>query len=60
MLGHNGAGKTTLLNVLTGIYSPTSGNIIINDYDLKNDLDKIRSSIGYCQQIDVLWPMLSV
>ena len=29
LLGRNGAGKTTLFNCITGIYSPTEGNIFI-------------------------------
>lgn len=29
LIGHNGAGKTTLLRVVTGIYSPTAGEAII-------------------------------
>ena len=30
LLGRNGAGKTTVFNMLTGVYSPTEGDIILN------------------------------
>ena len=30
LIGPNGAGKTTLYNMLTGVYTPTSGKIIFN------------------------------
>ena len=37
LVGHNGAGKTTLIKLLSRIYQPTEGQIIINGIDL-NDL----------------------
>ncbi len=30
VIGPNGAGKTTLFNLITGIYTPTSGRILLN------------------------------
>ncbi len=34
IIGPNGAGKTTVFNAVTGIYSPTSGEIVFNDREL--------------------------
>ena len=34
IIGPNGAGKTTLLNLLSGIYVPTRGKILLGDVDL--------------------------
>lgn len=35
VIGPNGAGKTTLFNIITGIYSPTSGAVIFEERDMK-------------------------
>ena len=34
IIGPNGAGKTTLFNLITGVYTPTTGNIFFNDQDI--------------------------
>ncbi len=36
MLGPNGVGKSTIFNLLTGLVSPNSGKIRINNYDVTN------------------------
>ncbi len=35
LVGLNGAGKTTLLKLLTRLYDPTEGRILLDGYDLK-------------------------
>ena len=34
LIGPNGAGKSTVFNVITGIYSPTSGRVFFKDIDI--------------------------
>ncbi|MFR5857376.1 MAG: ABC transporter ATP-binding protein [Bacilli bacterium] len=55
ILGPSGAGKTTILNILGGMDSPTSGEIIIDDTDIskynKKELTKYRRyDIGFVFQ----------
>lgn len=57
---HNGAGKTTCTFMLCGIYPPTSGTAKILGYDIVHDMDKIRSSLGFCPQHDILYDELNV
>ena len=35
LIGPNGAGKTAIFNLLTGVYQPTRGSVLINGIDIK-------------------------
>ncbi|NXE26198.1 ABCAD protein, partial [Ardeotis kori] len=59
LLGPNGAGKTTVISLLTGLYPPSSGTIIINGKDIRTDLAAIRTELGVCPQYDVLFNTLT-
>jgi len=60
LLGPNGAGKSTVISMLTGLYGPTAGVGIVNNYDIYTQMNQIHNSIGVCPQFDVLWPRLTV
>jgi ABC-2 type transport system ATP-binding protein len=49
-LGANGAGKTTVIRMLCGLLLPTSGNGIVNGFDIYKEPEKIKKSIGYMSQ----------
>ena len=57
IIGHNGAGKTTLLKILSGLITPTSGDLTIDGIDVVKDPDAIKASLdtsprnrGYMKQ----------
>ncbi|XP_037937487.1 ATP-binding cassette sub-family A member 3-like [Teleopsis dalmanni] len=60
LLGHNGAGKTTTISMLTGMFSPTAGSAIINGFDIRENIEGARSSLGICPQHNVLFDDITV
>lgn len=46
-LGPNGAGKTTTLKMLTGILTPDTGKIIINDYDITLNPNEAKNEFAF-------------
>ncbi|HTG23944.1 MAG TPA: ABC transporter ATP-binding protein, partial [Reyranella sp.] len=47
LVGENGAGKTTLVKLLTRLYDPDEGRILLDSRDLRDyDLDQLRGSMG--------------
>jgi branched-chain amino acid transport system ATP-binding protein len=63
VIGPNGAGKTTLLNLLTGVYAPTSGQIVFGTRDLAGEppYEFARAGIGRTfQNLQVFFNMSAI
>jgi ATP-binding cassette, subfamily A (ABC1), member 3 len=48
------------MSLLTGMVRPTSGTAIVNNRDIRHEIDHVRSSLGYCPQHNILFDDLTV
>jgi ABC-2 type transport system ATP-binding protein len=46
LLGQNGAGKTTTIRMLTSVLTPTRGQAIVAGYNVVQNPDEVRASVG--------------
>ena len=58
IIGVSGSGKSTLIRMMSGLEKPTSGEIFINDFDVRDDTYKKK--IGFVFQSHNLFPHLTL
>jgi heme exporter protein A len=55
ILGPNGAGKSTILKVIATLIKPSSGEVLINNKELKKHALEVKSLIGYLPHASLLY-----
>jgi branched-chain amino acid transport system ATP-binding protein len=62
LIGPNGSGKTTLVNLLTGLYPPTAGRVLLGDDDVTRlpMHERVMRGLVRTFQINTLFPGLTV
>ena len=59
-IGPSGSGKTTTIRLLTGVYTPTDGQVMVLDRNPARFSQTDRAQLGYMPQLFVLYPNLTV
>jgi len=59
LLGPNGSGKTTTINLISGLATPTSGEVQVMGYDVRRHARRIRQMLGAVPQETALYEELS-
>ncbi|MBF0470037.1 MAG: ABC transporter ATP-binding protein [Gammaproteobacteria bacterium] len=59
-LGANGAGKSTTMRLISGNLAPSHGSVTIHGYDLIQQPQQARASLGYLPEHPPLYPHLTL
>ncbi len=54
-LGPNGAGKSTMMKIITTYIEPTSGSVLVNGFDTKDNGMEVKQSVGYLPEHNPLY-----
>lgn len=54
-LGPNGAGKSTTMKISTGYIPPSSGTVLIEDFDVVQNPIEVQKSVGYLPEHNPLY-----
>lgn len=60
LLGPNGAGKTTTLEIIETLRNKTSGEVIVDGFNIESDADSIKKRIGVQLQAAGYYPNLNL
>lgn len=60
IIGHNGAGKTTLLKIISGLVTPSAGELYINDIDVVKNPIALKENLGYLPEESRLYETMTV
>jgi ABC-2 type transport system ATP-binding protein len=59
-IGPSGSGKTSTIRLLTGVYTPTEGDIRVMGVSPSHPSRRVQERLGYMPQLFVLYPNLTV
>jgi len=62
LLGDNGAGKSTLIKILSGIFAPDAGELLLDERPIKPKAprDMLRSGVATVYQDLAVFPLMSI
>src|SRR5690242_10467811 len=58
-LGPNGSGKSTTVKIITSLIEPTSGRVLLDGRDIREDLVAFKRRLGYVPEEAILYSYLS-